>query len=416
MATKKGSGGRFHIAYDGHIGFDHIYKTISMLNADEFRSAASRLGMNIIDQGHNTDFIKSITRSGLVHNQHIAFGGGSATANYRASIGVTDHKTVIRKNSFRNYVAKLDVQQQAFDNRLTVDLGVLGSMQKNEYIPLQQKLFYSAATFNPTFASGRNAQGGYDGVTEALWINNPNALLDIKDDDNNAHFNVHLLGKVNLGLGFTLSAFGSFTYNNVQSGHYYPTSVWSHGEAYRRSAKTEDRLGNLSLAFRAQYSFKNRYSLNVTARADGSSKVGRNHRWGFFPSVSGAWVVSDEPWMQSLAWIDKLKLRVGYGRSGNLGGIDSYQSQQLVQPDFDLVRNRVGAEPRTISLQALFDERLLELCWEGWRRQDLIRFGQYRSLYQGPDAVDESDGHTCLFPIPADALDLNKNLTQNPGY
>lgn len=171
-----------------------------------------------------------------------------------------------------------------------------------------------------------------------------------------------------------------------------------------------------SLLFRAQYSFKNRYSLNVTARADGSSKVGRNHRWGFFPSVSGAWVVSDEPWMQSLAWIDKLKLRVGYGRSGNLGGIDSYQSQQLVQPDFDLVRNRVGAEPRTISLQALLDERLLELCWEGWRRQDLIRFGQYRSLYQGPDAVDESDGHTCLFPIPADALDLNKNLTQNPGY
>ena len=88
----------------------------------------------------------------------------------------------------------------------------------------------------------------------------------------------------------------------------------------------------------------------------------------------------------------------------------------LGQSDFDLVRNRVGATPRTISLQALLDERLLELCWEGWRRQDLIRFGQYRSLYQGPDAVDESDGHTCLFPIPADALDPNKNLTQNPGY
>lgn len=64
----------------------------------------------------------------------------------------------------------------------------------------------------------------------------------------------------------------------------------------------------------------------------------------------------------------------------------------------------------------LLDERLLELCWEGWRRQDLIRFGQYRSLYDGPDAVDESDGHTCLFPIPASAIDLNKNLRQNPGY
>ena len=86
------------------------------------------------------------------------------------------------------------------------------------------------------------------------------------------------------------------------------------------------------------------------------------------------------------------------------------------QADYDLVRNRALMGSRPISLQNLLNERLLELCWEGWRRQDMIRFGQYRSLYEGPDAIDESDGHTCLFPIPASAIDLNKNLQQNPGY
>jgi hypothetical protein len=45
-----------------------------------------------------------------------------------------------------------------------------------------------------------------------------------------------------------------------------------------------------------------------------------------------------------------------------------------------------------------------------------IRFGQFRSLYNGPDAVDESDGHTTLYPIPADVMALNLNLAQNPGY
>ncbi len=86
------------------------------------------------------------------------------------------------------------------------------------------------------------------------------------------------------------------------------------------------------------------------------------------------------------------------------------------QTDFDRVRLRSTFEKRECTLQNILDERLLELCWEGWRRQDLIRFGQYKSLYTGPDAVDESDGHTTVYPIPADVRALNQNLTQNPGY
>ncbi len=86
------------------------------------------------------------------------------------------------------------------------------------------------------------------------------------------------------------------------------------------------------------------------------------------------------------------------------------------QADFNRVRQRSTPEKRECTLQNILDERLLELCWEGWRRQDLIRFGQYKSLYTGHDTVDESDGHTTVFPIPADVRALNQNLTQNPGY
>ena len=89
------------------------------------------------------------------------------------------------------------------------------------------------------------------------------------------------------------------------------------------------------------------------------------------------------------------------------------------QQDFNVVRDRVGMPHRIITLQNLLDERLMELCWEGWRRQDLIRFDQYESLFEGDefsDKVDESDGHTRLFPIPGDAMAMNHNLVQNPGY
>ena len=89
------------------------------------------------------------------------------------------------------------------------------------------------------------------------------------------------------------------------------------------------------------------------------------------------------------------------------------------QADFDAVRLRAGMSEREISLNTLLDERLLELCWEGWRRQDLIRFGQYESLFEGDmydEKVNERDHHTTVFPIPGDIITLNPNLTQNKGY
>ena len=89
------------------------------------------------------------------------------------------------------------------------------------------------------------------------------------------------------------------------------------------------------------------------------------------------------------------------------------------QDEYNAIRDRANMPRRPISLKNLLDERLLELCWEGWRRQDLIRFGQFKSLYEGEDiepVIDESDGHTTVFPIPGDILKLNENLTQNPGY
>ena len=90
-------------------------------------------------------------------------------------------------------------------------------------------------------------------------------------------------------------------------------------------------------------------------------------------------------------------------------GLDGYD-------DFKAVRERAGAPERPLTQETLLDERLMELCWEGWRRQDLIRFKRYESLYNGPNKVDESDGHTTVFPIPGNVITLNHNIVQNPGY
>lgn len=81
------------------------------------------------------------------------------------------------------------------------------------------------------------------------------------------------------------------------------------------------------------------------------------------------------------------------------------------------VRGRVNAPFRAATLENILDERQLELAWEGWRRQDLIRFGQFAKEYSDrPVLANEENGYTSVFPIPEKIRVMNTNLKQNPGY
>ena len=81
----------------------------------------------------------------------------------------------------------------------------------------------------------------------------------------------------------------------------------------------------LSYFGRANYSFKDRYLLTLTFRADGSSKFGKEKKWGYFPAVGLAWKVHKESFIENLNTFDVLKLRLSAGQTGNQG-IDPYQS------------------------------------------------------------------------------------------
>lgn len=85
--------------------------------------------------------------------------------------------------------------------------------------------------------------------------------------------------------------------------------------------------------------------------------------------------------------------------------------------ELNQVRTRVGAPERTATLDNLLAERQLELAWEGWRRQDLIRFGQFTRSYNGrPQLPNEESGYTIVFPIPEKIRQMNPGWEQHPGY
>ncbi|MGF7216017.1 TonB-linked SusC/RagA family outer membrane protein [Spirosoma lacussanchae] len=94
------------------------------------------------------------------------------------------------------------------------------------------------------------------------------------------------------------------------------------------SGRSKERLD--SYLGRVNYGYKDKYFVDLTARADGSSKFGANHKYGFFPAVSAAWRLIEEPFLKNVSWLTDLKLRASWGITGNAGGINPYQSLATV--------------------------------------------------------------------------------------
>ncbi len=130
-------------------------------------------------------------------------------------------------------------------------------------------------------------------------------------------------------------------------------TLWDGTGSYRNSPSLA------SFMARVNYDFDNRYSLTVSARADGSSKFANGNKWGFFPSLSASWNLGNEAFLNDVTWLDDLSWNVGYGLAGNQGGVDSYMAQNYLVP--------AGIAPMGQNLAVTLDQLINanpDLKWE----------------------------------------------------
>lgn len=137
-------------------------------------------------------------------------------------------------------------------------------------------------------------------------------------------------------------AFGKHSFN-VMAGTSGTTSKWSesyqtvshfmNSEIKTLNAGNKVSQGNgtraadwsiMSYLGRVAYNYDSKYLFTANFRSDGSSKLSPAKRWGYFPSFSAAWRISSEEFMKDITWIDDLKLRGGWGQTGNQSGISDY--------------------------------------------------------------------------------------------
>jgi TonB-linked SusC/RagA family outer membrane protein len=243
------------------------------------------------------------------------------------------------------------------------------------------------------------------------WATTVNYEVQGLGDDNNLSFlvgNEMLSSKSNSsaisGSGypeeFTMSnAFGMISMTDASLGK----------DSFSTSIGTPSHT--LSWFGRGNYSYRGRYLLTATFRADGSSKFAPNNHWGYFPAAAGAWRISDEPFLKDATdWLDNLKLRLSYGTSGS-DNIDT----SLWKETWGTSQITVDGQPITVYRPGDMQGNP-DLKWETTiSRNAGIDFGFFNNRIRGNLDIYWNTTKDILMKIPVDASAGYSYQFQNVG-
>jgi TonB-linked SusC/RagA family outer membrane protein len=233
-----------------------------------------------------------------------------------------------------NEVARLEQetnhrQQQttSVDAKLTLEIvnglraSIFGAQQRNSYIDGQYRTLASEFSQENDIFKG----GGYAYRSTSL-SNNYTVEPTLEYNKTVADHHVNAVGGYSyqyfVDENFNASNYG-FVNDNFQENNMGTGNQLSVGKAGMGSGKGDNTL--VAFFGRVNYSFADKYLLSMILRREGSSRFGANNKWGSFPAASLGWNITKESFMQSISAINNLKLRLGYGVTGNQG-IPNYSS------------------------------------------------------------------------------------------
>lgn len=239
-----------------------------------------------------------------------------------------------------------------------------------------------------------NGKGIQSDIMRIVWLND-NILTYIKEFGKHR---INAIAGISMQKSITEKLDVTNTEYDIEQNALYNIGA---GTAPLMPSSSREEWALYSYLGRVNYNFNNRYLVTASFRADGSSRFGSNNRYGYFPSFSAAWRVSEEAFMQSISGISNLKLRAGWGQTGNQGiGLFSYL-EMLNQANYSFGGNiQTGIQPNNIGNPDL-----------KWETTSQVNVGMDLGLFSNRInfVIDAYDKYT-------DDLLLNMPLSQVSGY
>jgi len=156
------------------------------------------------------------------------------------------------------------------------------------------------------------------------------------------------------------------------------TSAVTYGSAYE--------VKQVSYLARVNYDYKGKYLFTGNFRADASSKFSKKNQWGYFPSFSAGWRLTEENFLKDIDWLYNLKLRAGWGQIGNQGSVPAYQNVTIASPGMNYTwsKNETGGGAYFVPGSAFTSSGNDEIKWETSTTTNIgLDFGFFDGKFSG---------------------------------
>lgn len=211
-----------------------------------------------------------------------------------------------------------------------------------------------------------------------------------------------------------------YTNNWIYGSHYRNADIQTLNAANRISWTGTGSGGSqwaiMSYFARVSYNYDSKYLFTANVRSDGSSKLHPNHRWGVFPSFSAAWRLSSEEFMKQYTWLDDLKIRAGWGQTGNQSGIGDYA--YLQRYNINRVDWTVKGQEHALPTISAANNRTKDLKWETTTQANI---GVDATLWNGRLMVSMDYYHKktkdmlMYVELPASGSAVSTQMQRNEG-
>lgn len=390
ITTKKGQTGAPKFEFSTYQGFSSVWKTLDVLNSEQYRDLMYELGRNTDWSRYteNTDWQKEIFQNGRSQNYQFSVSGKNEKTAYYISGGWVEQKGAVRSSSMDRYNFKMNLDQEVndwFKLGANISYSHYSDVDVSDNQAVNQGGVILGMLSTPPNIGVYNADGTFTSNPFQDW-ENPVAFTDGSD----RHYkSQRLLGNVysevnfipdlklrtNLGIEYTNSVYDYFldpfrtsygrarqgigryntnlsnfwifenilSYNksidahafNIMGGAVAQKYLWENssierigfasdaittpnaGSTIQNADANKSEKANASFISRFNYNYADKYLLTANFRADGSSSFGPGNRWGYFPSFSAGWRISQESFMPEWHFLSDMKLRAGWGLVGN---------------------------------------------------------------------------------------------------
>ncbi|MDR6560534.1 MULTISPECIES: TonB-dependent receptor [unclassified Arcicella] len=247
VTTKRASKGQMQVSYSSYMAIDKVSKQYEMMNATQLKAFLTKNGQALSpedDLGANTNWQDAVQRSTAISQNHnISFGGGSESTVYNASINYFDQDGIIKSSALNRVVARLSIEQKAFNNNLKLGLSVTNSVSDAKWVPYRNTVLAQMLTYLPTVPVHKADGSFYDNFNKTSYYN-PVSLIENGQERLKYKTLVGtFFGQLKLPLGFTYDV--KFSYQNFQTnyGAYYNSYYTQY---YNNIRSTPEPPGNPS--------------------------------------------------------------------------------------------------------------------------------------------------------------------------